>query len=194
MSKLYRTHLGDDAWFALPEAVRAAHGDGATSVFQGVFCVTRGTHLAAKLLAPLLHAPPACSQTAVRLIVETSDDGGERWLRWFGDHLLTTSQRRGSDGTLRERFGPLELAFDLKADAEGIDYRQTAARLRCGLLSLQLPRWLSPRVAAREEVAAGKRSDELRTHVRVELSLPLVGRVVAYDGTLNDLVPCGAPR
>jgi len=194
LSQLYRTLLGDDVWLALPEAVRAAHGDGATSVFQGVFCVTRGTNLAAKLLAPLLRAPPACSRTVVRLIVETSDDGGERWLRWFGDHLLTTSQRRADDGTLRERFGPLELAFDLKAGAEGIDYRQTAARLRCGSLSLRLPAWLSPHVAAREEVAGGERCDELRTHVRVELALPLVGRVVAYDGTLNDLAPCGAPR
>ena len=194
MSELYRTILGDDAWHRLPEAVRAAHGDGATSVFQGTFRVTRGGNLAARLFAPLLRAPPAGDDVPVRLIVEAFDDGTERWLRWFGDHLLTTSQRRADDGTLRERFGPLDLAFDLVADANGVDYRQTAARLRCGPVSLRLPRWLSPRVAAREEVAAGARGDELRTHVRVELSLPVVGRIVTYDGTLHDLTPCGASR
>lgn len=194
MSRLYRTVLGDDAWHRLPEAVRAAHGDGAPSVFQGTFCVTRGANFAARLLAPLLRVPPAGDCVPVRLIVETCDDGGERWLRWFGDHLLTTSQRRGDDGTLRERFGPLELAFALKVDANGIDYLQTAARLRCWPSAWRLPRWMSPRVAAREEVALGERSDELRTHVCVELSLPLIGRIGKYDGLLLDLAPCGASR
>ena len=79
-----------------------------------------------------------------------------------------------------ERIGPTEVSYRLEIAGGALFYRHTGTKLRMGALRLPLPRWLAPRIVARES-AIDKRS----THISVEVTLPLVGRLISYKGFIE---------
>jgi hypothetical protein len=176
---LYETLVGP-AWDGLPASIRRAHlrADGLEAA--GVLRVARGRSRAARALARLCRLPEAGEAVPVRLSVRR-EARGERWVRRFGAHTLVTSQCALGDGILAERFGALEFRFRLTPTACGLGYLHLATRLCAGRLRVPLPGWLAPRVAASE---AATLSPE-RTQVRVTVSLPLLGLLLAYEGELT---------
>jgi len=78
-------------------------------------------------------------------------------------------------GLLAERFGPLSLILRLEPSAEGLAFALLDARC----LGLSLPRALRPRLEAREFVEAGWYRFFVRLH------LPLLGRLIQYEGRLR---------
>ncbi len=107
----------------------------------------------------------------------TDTKGRETWERRFGDQRMRSTQEAGHGPTehlMVERFGPFAFALALVVAADRLNIVSRSWRL----LGMPLPRWLMPGGAA-WEAADG---DRFRFHV--EITLPLIGPVVRYDGWL----------
>jgi NAD(P)-dependent dehydrogenase (short-subunit alcohol dehydrogenase family) len=172
---LYRRVIGP-AFDALPNEVRAVHRvwrDG------GAFgeATVEGSHGAlGRLIARIMRFPPPGRHP---LHVDFAErEGIETWTRDFGGHRFASRlSQRGSH--LVEAFGPLRFQFDLPANDRGL----TMVMRGWSALGIPLPLALAPRTEAREWAADG------RFHFDVTIGLPLIGRIVRYQGWLG--VPSG---
>ena len=179
---LYPRLLGV-AWSEIDTALQRMHCNGEPVHAAGVFRVTHGTSLWAKLLLLFLRLPPANAATQVELTVQPEGES-ETWLRLFDGKPVASVQRESSSGELAERFGGIEFRFRLSFADHTIHYRQVSAILRLALPffpEIRLPRWASPQVAAWETAGAS----ETETSVRVKVSAPLAGVLFSYEGKLG---------
>jgi hypothetical protein len=172
-------HLLGASWSQLDKAVQRLHSAGAFVHAAGTFRVRHGDNRLARLLVRLAGLPAAMETVVVRLII-TPRAGGEEWRRTFAGRPLVSWQGPGPSCLLAERIGLLELRFRLEVGGGALIYRTHAVVLRLGPLRVPLPRFLMPRVAAAEKSAG----DGDRAHIAVEMTLPWVGLLIAYEGTL----------
>jgi hypothetical protein len=133
------------SWAQLPLVVRRLHGPCAVC---GSFAVERGRGWTAAVVAQLFGLPAPGRDVPTSLEVRAGRCEFT-WARRFGTRPLVTHQRALGGGALAERLGGIECVFELIATPEGIEYRQTGARLCAGPLRFPLPRVLAPRVEAR---------------------------------------------
>ncbi|KAB8191703.1 DUF4166 domain-containing protein [Lysobacter maris] len=161
-------------FFNLPESLRALHGIRGDGVWVGRATVERGRNPLAWLCAVATRLPP--SMTDVRTRVEFSADGDrEIWRRDFGGRkMVSTLYCR--DGLLCERLGLVQFRFALHAWDGTIFWNVDGVRL-LGLLPL--PAGLFSGVQCRE------REREGRYEFEVEAKLPLIGRLIRYQGWLE---------
>ncbi len=122
----------------------------------------------------------------VRLQV-TALEEGEQWRRTFAGRPLVSMQSNRPDGRfdglLVERIGIVEMRFRLEVGGGALSYETVSAALRFGFLRVPLPHWLSPCVTAWER-AIGE-TDQI--HVSVDVTFPLLGRLIAYNGMLTQV-------
>jgi len=177
LTGLYPRVLGP-AWFDLDPVVRRMHLLGRVAICA--FEIREGNGPAARVVRSALRLPTSDDAHDVRLVI-VSDARTERWTRTFGRRSLVTIQRALADGSLAEGFGPLELRFRLHVAGGALSYVQAGAALTVGRWSLPLPRWVAPRVEAREERDDG---GDL-VHVRVGISAPMIGLLMSYEGYLR---------
>lgn len=177
MIPLYPRLLGSD-WNRLHETVRRHHLDGDSVIAEGVFQIRHGRSWLARGLVRILRLPGIGDTVPTRLII-TSDRDRERWDRTFGvQRMITTQWATGN--LLTESFGLTELHFRLEAENGTLTYHQVRAAVRLGPVTLPLPAWLAPSVSANE----GPGEQPHQTAVCVSVSLPLVGLLITYSGTL----------
>lgn len=161
----------------LPASLRRLHRPGTRAVWHGRAQVTRGRDPIAALVARLFGFPQAGEQP-VTVTFTTDAKGRETWTRQFGPTTMQSTQEAGQ-GKMRhlivERFGPFTFGLALRWHG-GRLYLITR---RWSFLSLPLPRALMPGSEAWEEESAG------RFHFHVEITLPLIGWVVRYEGCLE---------
>ncbi len=100
------------------------------------------------------------------------------WPNW---RPLVSLQFERADGLLAERIGFVEMRFRLQVVGGVLTYQTTSAALRLGALHVPLPYWFSPRVTALERPAG--EGDQI--DVSVEVRLPLLGCLIAYEGKLT---------
>jgi hypothetical protein len=169
---LYRRLLGQ-RFEQLPARVRELHDVTGASVWTGRANVERGRSRLSNLVATLFGLPPAGRDQALE--VSFMPDGGtELWTRRFGSALFRSLQyERG--GLLNERVGPSTFVFALATSADGMALKLQAVRF----LGVLLPRFLAPAVFTFESEREG------HYHFEVEASLPLLGRIVRYEGWLE---------
>ena len=148
----------------------------------GKFTVRHGNGGLARLLVKLLRLPAAGVDIPVKLSVMT-EGAGERWQRTFdAGTAFVTEQWAGSEsGLMIERIGPTEIRYRLEIAGGALFYRQTGTKLCLGPLRLSLPRRLAPRIAARESALPEEKS----THISVEVTLPVIGRLISYKGFIE---------
>jgi hypothetical protein len=180
-SGLYAKLLGD-SWLSLDVAVRRLHASGPLVHAVGVFRVRRGSNLLARTLARLARLPAAGEAVDIQLRV-TAWGGGEKWQRTFAGRPLVTLQSERPVGLLAERMGFVEMRFRLQVVGGALAYRTTSAALCLGSLCVPLPRWFTPRVGALERPVG----EVGQIDVSVEVHLPLLGCLIAYDGTLTSV-------
>jgi hypothetical protein len=178
-SGLYPRLLGN-SWQSLDDAVQRLHALGKSVHAVGVFRVRRGTNLLARTLATLARLPSAGEAIDIRLLVTAAGDS-EKWQRSFAGRPLVSLQSERTHGVLAERMGPVEMRFRLQVVEGALSYRTTSAALCLGSLSVPVPRWFSPSVRALERPVG----EEGQIDVGVEVHLPLLGCLIAYDGTLT---------
>ena len=170
---VYAQILGP-AWSELPASIRATYAAGQ---MRGFMQVSWGAGLLARGLAWTLGLPRPCPRLEVVLEVQPVV-GGDRWVRRMGSAILASTQR-ASNGLLLESFGLFVWALRLFPHALGLRYVQEYAALQLGPWQPRLPRWAAPRVVAQvSETPAGALTE-------VEISVPLVGRVLRYEGIME---------
>jgi hypothetical protein len=170
---LFQQALGAP-FFNLPVSVRRLHATRGTARYAGVASVERGANPLARLCARLAGLPGAM-QDAQITVEFVANAKGEAWRRDFaGTRMHTRLAFR--EGLLREWLGPLQFRHALLANAGAIWWRVESVRL-FGVLPLPA-RWFRG-VRCREFEHEG------RYRFSVDAALPLVGRVIRYEGWLE---------
>jgi hypothetical protein len=171
------------AWSEIDPALQGMHCNCEPVHAAGVFRISHGTSLGAKLLPWFLRLPLPNATAQVKLIVRPVGES-ETWLRLFDGKPVVTVQWESVNGLLAERYGALEFRFRLSFADHAIEYRQVGVTLRLALPffpQIPLPRWASPHVFARETAGPS----EMETRILVEVSAPLAGLLFSYEGELK---------
>ena len=168
------------AWAEIDASVQ--HWHNATHQVQGtgLFTIRHGQGGLARFLVWLLRLPTSGEALATRLVI-LRHPWGETWSRTFAGKALTTVQYQCGAALLAERLGCLEFRFRLRVIEQALDFWHTGTAGVLGPLRVPLPRWVSPRIAAREW--AGLEEGSLQVAVRI--SLPFTGLLMAYEGCLK---------
>jgi hypothetical protein len=155
--------------------VRQFHGKGQSFAARGLFRVRHGDKRLARLLAWLMRLPAPGEAVELRLQV-VCRDGGEEWRRSFAGRPFVSWQTAHPQGWLLERTGMTQLRFHLTVQEGALHYTTARVAVGWGWCRLPLPRWLAPNISAWEKAAEGG------CQVNIEARLPLLGRLVAYEG------------
>jgi len=173
---LYRQILGP-AFDALPPQLKRLHGSDAPRRWQGHAEVRRGAGLLARFAAVVMGFPNAATRVPVT-VTFAPENGSERWTRDFGGKRFASLQSRGTgrnDYLLVERFGPLSFAMALTVEED----RLHLVPRRWSAFGIPMPHGLLPNGTSFEAEVEG------RFRFDVEIAAPLIGRIVAYRGSLD---------
>jgi len=165
----FQTCLGGD-FQRLPETIRRAHVGSVR--LSGQARVTRGGTLA-NALANVMGLPTASDRIAMTVEGEHLPDR-MIWHRRFGARIFASCFRL-HQSRLIESVGP----FHLQLRLEVRDHRLHYLLERVTLFGVPVPRSLAPGLEAWE----GER--EGRYDFAVEIRLPVIGRLVRYEGLLD---------
>lgn len=168
---LFQQALGA-AYYSLAPSVRRLHGIRGQMRYVGVANIERGRGPLARLCARVAGLPDEARDAPTRVDF-TADAQRETWRRDFGGRNMA-SELRYRDGLLCERLGPLDFRYMLHA-REGTLWWQVAG---VRLYGLPLPVGLFDGVRCRE------REFEGRYEFLVEAQLPVIGRIIRYEGWL----------
>lgn len=167
------------AFERLAPQVRALHSIPAHQRWSGQGEVLRGSHWLVAPCAWLARLPPSsCVPVTVEFVVDAS---GERWNRRFGPARMA-SRLWQREGRLFEQLGAVRFRFGLHEEAGQILWRAERA-WAFGVLPLPT-RWFA-QVQCREREHAG------RYEFLVDVSMPLIGRLIRYEGWLLPEEACG---
>jgi hypothetical protein len=173
---LYARLLGD-AWRDLPAPIRAMHDVARTETIEGRGTVSRGGGPLAVAAATAIGFPPSADDIKVVVRFDVEHER-ETWTRTFGATNFKSVQFEGrgrSACLLCERFGPLTFAMALVVEQS----RLSLILRRWSAFGAPLPLWLGPRERAYESAEDG------RFHFHVDISHPLAGPIVKYEGWLG---------
>ncbi len=167
---LYHRVMGE-RFERLPASVSAMHSVLRDAGATGEARVTGAENWLGALIARVAGFP--CAGSFPLHVSFSESEGGERWTRQFGRTVFQSSLSE-QDGMLTERFGPLRFRFDLPSNEAGL----TMVMKGWSASGITLPLALAPRSLAREW------EEESRFHFDVPIALPLIGRLVRYQGWL----------
>ena len=169
---LFSQVLGD-SFGQLPEVTQRLHRGWPAVIARGSATVLPATSIPGRILAKIFGLPATAGEVPLEVIIE-SRDGREYWTRRFGAHQMRSVMRvKGS--LLEESFGPVSIAMQLVGTPLGLEMRPVSGRFA----GVPLPRFLLPSVVAKEASAEGRHLFE------VDIGLPIIGRLVAYNGFLD---------
>jgi hypothetical protein len=153
------------------------HGAAARLETHGRADVTGANHLPARWLRRLLGLPRPGTNQPLTVSFERHDRC-EVWTRRFNHRRMrSVLSRRADSPLLYEQLGPARVGFALRRDGDAIDWQLRSVHL----LGLPLPRALQGKVLARSGVRDG------RYRFQVDVRLPWLGQLVAYDGWLESI-------
>jgi hypothetical protein len=168
------------AWTELDVSVQHWHDTAHQVQGTGLFTVRHGQGGLVRFLAWLLRLPVAGEALATRLVI-VRHAWGETWSRTFAGKVLRTVQYQRGAALLAERLGCLEFRFYLHVIEHTLAFWHTGTACALGPMRVPLPRWVSPRITAREWAGPGEGS----LQVAVRVSLPFIGLLMAYEGCLK---------
>ncbi len=160
----------------LPNIIRDMHDVQDRVEALGLSNITRGEGWLSNLIANILGFPKAGENLPVRVVFERDgkaesllrDYGSEKFVSHFADHP--------EPGVLYEIFGPLWFEVECVCTEEGIDMDLRKCQL---WNTVWVPLFFLPRTDATERISGGKYQFD------VDISLPLIGRVIWYKGVLE---------
>ncbi len=170
--RLFEQALGP-RWSQMPAEWRRAHDIWDSEELTGRARVDRGRGPLAALIAAVFRFPPSALDVPLTVRM-TRGPMSETWERRFGTRAFRSVLTPAGPAALYERFGPFRFHLALTGDAQHLGMQVLSGRF----LGLPLPRWLCPGCIVREDVAEG------RFCFDVDLTHPLVGRLVRYRGWL----------
>jgi hypothetical protein len=176
VAPLYYGILGS-AFSSLAPRLQDLHGSTATRQWTGFAEVRRGRGPAAAFVAALVGFPKAAPRVPVT-VTFSPENRSEHWMRSFDGKCFSSIQSAGTgrdQHLLVERFGIASFALALVVDGD----RLTLVPRRWSLLGIPMPGFLLPKGSSFETERDGQFCFD------VEISMPLIGLIVAYRGTLS---------
>ena len=180
-SSLFAAAMGGDAFSRLHTVLQRFHGRQGRSVLHGEVTTLAPDTGVGRLLAAMLGSPRAGSTGPICFVLDAQPEQ-EDWVREFPGQTMRSRMRLVA-GQVVESLGPARLVFQLQEMNGGLAMELQSMRF----LGIPCPRWLLPRLVAREHAEGGRLCFEIKA------SLPLVGRVASYQGHLDVLDLEGAP-
>ncbi|WP_322864718.1 DUF4166 domain-containing protein (plasmid) [Aquicoccus sp. G2-2] len=175
---VFRQVLGS-ALDALPDQLIALHDNSNIRNWSGHANVRRGTGWFANIIAKIFGFPQAATRMPVTVTI-SPERGGELWTRNFDGKVFSSFQKRGTgrnDYLLVERFGWIDVALALVIEQD----RLFLIPRRWSCFGISLPRFLLPAGQSFETEKNG------RFCFDIEITAPLFGLIVAYQGELEPL-------
>jgi Domain of unknown function (DUF4166)/Saccharopine dehydrogenase NADP binding domain len=167
----------DESFGRLAQPIQDMHSGSKAFSVKGKADVSGSDGVLARLARFVIGFPARGKDVDVRVDFEFVGDR-EIWTRRFGEAQFVTQQFKGKGryhGLMVEKFGLLSFAMAV-VERNGTLH----LRMRGGdVLGIPLPRFLLPCIAAQEHGANGKFNFD------VDISLPVVGQVVHYQGWLT---------
>jgi hypothetical protein len=169
-------HVLGTAFDTLDEPVRRFHAATQTFALHGEAKISAPSNPFAYVVRKLFGFPSAAAAVPVKVEIGISERG-EHWQRHFAGKLMQSWQYAGQGrdkGLIVERFGPLAFAIAVTVT----DGALTMVPQRWRILGLPLPKFLMPKGQFHEHGRNG------RFNFHVDIRVPLIGRVVMYEGWL----------
>ena len=170
-------HVLGSAFDALPKKVQELHSVSGVTRWSGVADVRRGKGILAKIVCAAIGFPQAASNVPVDISFEPEADG-ERWIRNFDGKIFSSLQQRGikkNEFLLVESIGIFDVGVALVVEAERLYF--VPRRWSC--FGIPLPKTFLPKGHSFETEKEGQFC------FNIEISVPLIGLIVAYEGTLK---------
>ena len=174
---LYENILGP-AYEDMSEPLQNLHRIGTGKTFKGRCKVTRGTNFLSHIVATLLRFPKAAPDIPVKVVL-TKEGHKEIWERFFDGRRMVSTQEAGRGRQNRlviERFGPIAIHIAVLVE----DRKQILKTTGWSLFGIPLPKALTPSGEVFEHDADG------RFNFHVDLVAPIFGRLVKYEGWLEE--------
>ncbi len=169
---LYRAVMGP-AYERLHPALQYFHGLQGHTVLHGEVATQGPQGALGRLLARLTGTPLQERSGPIRFVLDAAP-AEETWTREFPGQVMRSCLRL-VQGQVVESLGAARLVFGLAAEGDVLVMQLRAMRF----LGIPCPRWLLPRVVARE------RGEGSRLHFEISAGLPVVGRIAGYRGWLE---------
>ncbi len=176
LTSVFQRALGP-ALADLPAPIQALHDVQYMRRWEGLGRVDRGTGLLSRVICRVVGFPPATDAIAVEVTM-TRHGQTETWIRDFGGRSFRSHLRAASPlgaGRITERFGLLTFGIQLTPGPGRLDYPVISGHA----LGIPIPRPFLPLSEARET------ADGDAAQFDVKVSLPLVGLLVRYRGSLR---------
>jgi len=154
------------------------HRIGEGKTFLGRCKVTRGSNPLSHIVATILRFPKASPDSPVKVVL-TKDGDKEVWERFFDGKRMMSTQEAGRGKQSRlvvERFGPIAVHLAILVQ----DGQQILKTTGWSIFGVPLPRALVPGGEVFEHDADG------RFNFHVDMVAPLIGRLVKYEGWLEE--------
>lgn len=158
----------------MPDAVRAAHAPDPACELSGEVDIDGAESWVGGIIARMFGFPGQGRALPASVTIERESEG-EIWIRRFGTAVFESHLSAGTNG-LCERFGPMRFDLDARADRNGFELSIRGARA----FGVPLPRMFTPGTRAGASV-----DEQGRYCFDVLITLPVVGRLVRYRGTLG---------
>ncbi len=162
-------HLSDQ-FLELDELIQKAHIG--TTKLKGLASVRRGNALAS-LMCTVLGFPKNSDQCPLEVLAEHKAEKMV-WRRNF-DGRMMVSHFSLAGPYLQESLGMIKMLMKLTVQNGGLVY----GLVKTKMLGISLPRFLSPGLTAYEH------EDGNKYVFSVEVSLPIIGRLIKYEGRLD---------
>jgi hypothetical protein len=172
---LFSTLLGHH-WPQLPKGLTQLHSPAGATQWQGRAKVTGASNWLGRRVAQAFGFPGSQDDCPVVVGIHAIE-GGEVWVRQMGDGFFSSTLSRGAHPwhtLLVERFGPFQFGLALVWHHDRLHYVIQKWRYK----GWNLPAWCMPSGDSFEHM-----KDE-RCHFHVEISSPLTGLIVRYEGWL----------
>ncbi len=176
-SHIFKQHL-DSAFEKLPQSLQALHLPDSTQIWQGQAAIERGRNPIAALIATIFRFPKSAKTSKATVSINRQSDGSEIWRRTFDGRTFKSHLRNGKGRNhllITESFGPLTFGLALVMQDGKLYYVPRT----WSFLGLPMPKFLTPNGVTYEFESEGK------FHFDVEITAPLIGRIVRYRGWLT---------
>ena len=172
---LFQSALKDE-YAHLPKPLQDAHLVTSYKTLAGTVDVQRGKNPLANLIALLFGFPKTQKDAPIKVSMDLQGEK-EIWTRTIGKSAFKSVLSEGQNrNEIFERFGPVKFKIKLLHRDGRLHYGLDIARF----LGIPLPKFLTPN----SETYEWSRDGKFKFHV--DISLPLLGRLIQYKGTLSE--------